>query len=86
MYKSLDQAISRFESEDLTSIVVRVITESMNWENNTLLQIQGQLSSAGCPTYSRVQPTMCFPLWDWISTVSIYEALIALLLDYDLSV
>lgn len=23
MYKSLDQAISRFESEDLTSIVVR---------------------------------------------------------------
>lgn len=30
MYKSLDQAISRFESEDLTSIVVRTITESMN--------------------------------------------------------
>lgn len=26
MYKSLDQAISRFESEDLTSIVVRTPT------------------------------------------------------------
>lgn len=27
MYKSLDQAISRFESEDLTSIVVRTVTD-----------------------------------------------------------
>ena len=27
MYKSLDQAISRFESEDLTSIVVRTVID-----------------------------------------------------------
>lgn len=27
MYKSLDQAISRFESEDLTSIVVRTVPD-----------------------------------------------------------
>lgn len=35
MYKSLDHAISRFESEDLTSIVVRSHTRDTNSETNS---------------------------------------------------
>lgn len=47
MYKSLDHAISRFESEDLTSIVVGLQTRGKRHKQSTIEPLRLRASGVG---------------------------------------